>query len=99
MRSSTSSTSAAAGTPGSTGGAISVNLRRCYFAETNCSVKRLKGRTKMKIKIHPMVFIIATLLAAACASRVVAQDLVKTANGSLEGISDKQTGIRSFKGI
>jgi para-nitrobenzyl esterase len=44
-------------------------------------------------------FLLAILLAATFAFEVFAQDRVKTAGGTIEGISDKSSGIRSFKGI
>jgi para-nitrobenzyl esterase len=53
----------------------------------------------MRIKIHPIVFAVAILFAMAFSAKVFAQDQVKVANGTLEGISDKGKGVRSFKGI
>jgi len=45
------------------------------------------------------LFLLTILLATALAAGAYAQDRVKTANGTLEGTSDKSSGIRSFKGI
>lgn len=44
-------------------------------------------------------FTLAILLALALSAGALAQDRVKIANGTLEGVSDKSTGVRSFKGI
>ena len=44
------------------------------------------------------LFILAILLTIILANGAFAQDRVKTANGTLEGVSDKTSGIRSFKG-
>jgi para-nitrobenzyl esterase len=44
-------------------------------------------------------FTLAILLALSFATGAFAQDRVKTANGELEGVSDKSSGVRSFKGI
>jgi para-nitrobenzyl esterase len=44
-------------------------------------------------------FTLAILLALSFTARAFAQDRVKTANGELEGVSDKSSGVRSFKGI
>lgn len=51
------------------------------------------------MKNHYRLFALAISLMLTCAASVFAQDRVKTANGTLEGISDKSSGIRSFKGI
>ncbi len=53
----------------------------------------------MKPKIRSILSAVAILLATACAASVFAQNQVKIANGSLEGVSDKSSGVRSFKGI
>ncbi len=45
------------------------------------------------------IFTLAILLALALTAGALAQDRVKIANGTLEGVSDKSTGVRSFKGI
>jgi para-nitrobenzyl esterase len=44
-------------------------------------------------------FFIAILLATSLAESVFAQDRVKTANGMVEGSSEKSSGIRTFKGV
>jgi para-nitrobenzyl esterase len=41
----------------------------------------------------------AILLALVLNAGAFAQDQVKIANGTLEGVSDKSTGVRSFKGV
>jgi para-nitrobenzyl esterase len=48
---------------------------------------------------HNRLFTLAILLVLSLTAGAFAQDRVKTANGTLEGISDKSSGIRSFKGI
>mgnify|MGYP003948740391 CR=1 FL=1 len=53
----------------------------------------------MKPTTGNRLFLLAILLAATFAFGVFAQDRVKTAGGTIEGISDKSSGIRSFKGI
>ena len=53
----------------------------------------------MKPEIRSILSAVAILLATAFAASVFAQDRVKIANGTLEGISDKSSGVRSFKGI
>ncbi len=45
------------------------------------------------------LFILTILLTMILANGAFAQDRVKLANGTLEGVSDKSTGIRSFKGV
>src|SRR5215475_7586899 len=45
------------------------------------------------------IFTLAILLALSFTAGASAQDRVKTANGELEGVSDKSSGVRSFKGI
>src|SRR5215510_8280413 len=45
------------------------------------------------------LFTLAILLALTLTAGALAQDRVKIANGALEGVSDKSTGLRSFKGI
>src|SRR5262244_2827943 len=45
------------------------------------------------------LFTLAILLALTLTAGALAQDHVKIANGTLEGVSDKSTGVRSFKGI
>src|SRR5262245_27250049 len=45
------------------------------------------------------LFTLAILLALTLTAGALAQDRVKIANGALEGVSDKSTGVRSFKGI
>ena len=44
-------------------------------------------------------FFIAIFLATTLAESVSAQDRVKTANGMVEGSSEKSSGIRTFKGV
>jgi para-nitrobenzyl esterase len=44
-------------------------------------------------------FFIAIFLATSMAESVFAQDRVKTANGMVEGSSEKSSGIRTFKGV
>lgn len=53
----------------------------------------------MRLRTRRTLFVVAIALATALAGSVFAQDLVKTANGMLEGTSDKSSGVRSFKGI
>jgi para-nitrobenzyl esterase len=53
----------------------------------------------MKPDIRSIPSAVAILLTAICAVNVFAQDRVKIANGALEGVSDKSSGVRSFKGI
>ncbi|MGH9937232.1 MAG: carboxylesterase/lipase family protein, partial [Blastocatellia bacterium] len=53
----------------------------------------------MKSKIRSILSAVAILLAMAFTTNVFAQERVKIANGSLEGTSDKGSGVRSFKGI
>src|SRR6266508_281282 len=45
------------------------------------------------------LFIPAIMLAITLTAEALAQDRVKVANGMLEGVSDKSSGVRSFKGI
>src|SRR6266498_3099379 len=45
------------------------------------------------------LFIPAIMLAITLTAGALAQDRVKVANGMLEGVSDKSSGVRSFKGI
>jgi para-nitrobenzyl esterase len=53
----------------------------------------------MKPTTGNRLFILAILLATTLAAGAFAQDRIKIANGMVEGISDKSSGIRSFKGI
>ncbi len=53
----------------------------------------------MKATDRSRLFTPAILLAIFLAALVSAQDRVKLANGALEGISEKNSGVRSFKGI
>jgi para-nitrobenzyl esterase len=53
----------------------------------------------MKSKMGKTLSTVAILLATAFTASVFAQDRVKIANGTLEGTSDKSSGVRSFKGI
>jgi len=48
---------------------------------------------------HNRLFTLAISLALTLTAGVFAQDRVKTANGTLEGVTDKSSGMRSFKGI
>ena len=52
---------------------------------------------KLKSATCNTLFFIA--LISALTATTFAQDRVKTANGTLEGVADKTTGVRSFKGI
>jgi para-nitrobenzyl esterase len=45
------------------------------------------------------IYTLAVLMALSLTADALAQDLVKIANGTLEGVSDKSSGVRSFKGI
>ncbi len=45
------------------------------------------------------MFTLAILFATALAGSALAQDRVKTANGVVEGTSDKRSGVHTFKGI
>src|SRR5262252_7695907 len=45
------------------------------------------------------LIILAIMLAMTLTAGALAQDRVKIANGMLEGVSDKGSGVRSFKGI
>jgi para-nitrobenzyl esterase len=53
----------------------------------------------MKPKIRRILSAVAIILAAAFHTSLMAQERVKIANGALEGISEKSSGVRSFKGI
>ena len=53
----------------------------------------------MKLKIRSTLFVIAILLATALNASVIAQERIKIASGTLEGTSEKSSGVRSFKGI
>jgi para-nitrobenzyl esterase len=53
----------------------------------------------MKPKISSIFYAIAILFVAAFATSVMAQERVKTANGSLEGTAEKTPGVHSFKGV
>ncbi|MDX2031542.1 MAG: carboxylesterase/lipase family protein [Blastocatellia bacterium] len=53
----------------------------------------------MRRRTHRTFAVVALLVATALTGSAVAQDLVKTANGTLEGSVDKSAGIRSFKGV
>lgn len=48
---------------------------------------------------HNRLFTLAISLVLSLTAGAFAQDRVKTANGTLEGVTDKSSGIRSFKGI
>src|SRR5262249_6510665 len=58
-----------------------------------------RGTIQMNSTNRNRHFILAILLATTLVAEAFAQDRVKIANGTLEGVSDKSTGIRSFKGI
>src|ERR1700694_5513370 len=45
------------------------------------------------------ILTIAIFLATAMSGSVFAQDRIQTANGKIQGISERSSGIRSFKGI
>ncbi|HEU0185693.1 MAG TPA: carboxylesterase family protein, partial [Blastocatellia bacterium] len=49
--------------------------------------------------MNKRLFTPAILLALTLSSWALAQERVKTANGILEGVGDKNSGIRSFKGV
>ncbi|HEY6400758.1 MAG TPA: carboxylesterase family protein, partial [Blastocatellia bacterium] len=49
--------------------------------------------------MNKRLFTPAILLALTLSSWALAQERVKTANGILEGLGDKNSGIRSFKGV
>jgi para-nitrobenzyl esterase len=53
----------------------------------------------MSVKTYTIFYAVALLLMTAFCGDVLAQEQVKTANGMLEGSSDKGSGVRSFKGI
>jgi para-nitrobenzyl esterase len=53
----------------------------------------------MKTEIRAILYAGSILLTTVCAASVFAQDQVKIASGSLEGSSDKSSGVRSFKGV
>jgi para-nitrobenzyl esterase len=53
----------------------------------------------MTSKIRNILSAVAILLATVFTASGFAQDQVKIANGTLEGTSDKTSGVRSFKGI
>jgi para-nitrobenzyl esterase len=53
----------------------------------------------MNLTDHSRLFTLAILLAITLAAGAFAQDRIKIANGTLEGISDMSSGVRSFKGI
>ncbi len=53
----------------------------------------------MTVKCCVILFPIGFLFATILAEDMVAQNRIKTANGTLEGTSDQTSGIRSFKGI
>src|SRR5262245_2806526 len=59
----------------------------------------LKETIQMKPEVRSILSAIAILLTTICAVNVFAQDQVKIANGLLEGVMDKSSGVRSFKGI
>lgn len=48
---------------------------------------------------HNRLFTLAISLVLSLTAGAFAQDRVRTANGTLEGVTDKSSGIRSFKGI
>ncbi|MFN0123420.1 MAG: carboxylesterase/lipase family protein [Blastocatellia bacterium] len=48
---------------------------------------------------HTLLFFTTTLLLSVFAAVVSAQDRVKTANGTLEGVTDSAAGVRGFKGV
>lgn len=53
----------------------------------------------MTFKMHRSLFTLTCLMAMALTATINAQDRVKIANGTLEGTFNKETGVRSFKGI
>ena len=53
----------------------------------------------MKPESRTILSAVAIALATVCAATVFAQDQVKITSGALAGISDKSSGVRSFKGI
>src|SRR5215813_9483077 len=58
-----------------------------------------RGTAQMKSRDRKRLIILPILMAMNFASGTFAQERVKIANGTLEGASDKSSGIRSFKGI
>src|SRR5499426_442108 len=58
-----------------------------------------KGTRPMNPTNRNLLFIPAIMLAMTLTAGALAQDRVKIANGTLEGVSDKSSGIRSLKGI
>src|SRR5262245_20876663 len=58
-----------------------------------------RGTVQMNSINRNRLSIPAIMLAITLTAGALAQDRVKIANGALEGISDKSSGVRSFKGI
>src|SRR5437868_6824020 len=50
-------------------------------------------------KIYSILYAVAILFTTTFCGNIFAQEQVKIANGMLEGISEKGSGVRSFKGI
>src|SRR5437762_2798636 len=53
----------------------------------------------MTLTKHGTLFLITVLMVMALAAVASAQERVKTANGIVEGTTDKSTGVRMFKGV
>jgi para-nitrobenzyl esterase len=53
----------------------------------------------MKPKISSIFYAMAILFATAFSTSVMAQERVKTANGTLEGTAEKTAGVKSYKGV
>lgn len=53
----------------------------------------------MKLRKLSIIFTLTILFAIAMTINAFAQNQVKTANGTVEGTSDKSSGVRTFKGI
>jgi para-nitrobenzyl esterase len=53
----------------------------------------------MKSTNYARLFILTITITITMTAGALAQDRVKIANGMLEGVSDKSSGVRSFKGI
>jgi para-nitrobenzyl esterase len=64
-----------------------------------CGGQAAAGSVDMKLTNLNSSLTFAILCAAALTGTAIAQDRVQTANGVVEGISEKGSGVRSFKGI
>src|SRR5215813_2321867 len=61
--------------------------------------RSLNNKMGGTIQMNNRLFRLAILLSLTLTAGALAQDLVKVANGALEGVSDKRSGVRSFKGV